>query len=37
MPSAVFEVASITPETGLTIKPVRPLNPPFKNPPKPYF
>jgi hypothetical protein len=37
IPSAVFEVASITPDTGLTISPVRPLKPPLINPPNPYF
>ena len=37
MPSAVFDVASITPETGFTIKPVRPLKPPLRKPPRPYF
>jgi hypothetical protein len=37
MPSAVFEVASITPLTGFTISPVRPLKPPLKKPPRPYF
>jgi hypothetical protein len=37
IPSAVFEVASMTPLTGFTIKPVRPLNPPLKKPPSPSF
>lgn len=37
MPSAVLEVASMTPETGLTTSPVSPLRPPLKNPPRPSF
>jgi hypothetical protein len=37
IPSAVLDVASMTPLTGLTIKPVIPLSPPLKNPFKPYF
>jgi len=37
IPSAVFVVASIIPDTGLITSPVIPFNPPNKNPGKPSF
>ena len=37
IPSAVFDVKSITPTTGFTTKPAIPFNVPLKNPSTPSF
>lgn len=36
MPSVVFEAKSMTPVTGLTTSPAKPLAAPFMNPKAPY-